>query len=71
MIQESILKIYRKKKNNSKFDILLDFLKNNDSNRFKTKRKVEQSLKNINIEMEEAVTEFSKLFKNDNEKNIE
>ena len=71
LIQESILKIYRKKKNNSKFDILLDFLKNNDSNRFKTKRKVEQSLKNINIEMEEAVTEFSKLFKNDNEKNIE
>ena len=34
----------------------------NKSNQFKTKYKVEQSIKKINEEMDEAVSEFSKLF---------
>lgn len=69
IIREAILKIYKKNKKQSKADILIDYLKNTtEQSKFKNKYKIEQSIKNINSEMEEAITEFSKLFQNDNSK---
>ena len=72
IIEEAVLKMYKNnKQKNSKFNILLNYLSNTSSkNQFKNKYKIEQSIKNINSEMEEAVSEFSKLFKeNDYQKN--
>ena len=63
ILQEAILKAYKKNKKQSKYDLLVNYLSNtNKSNQFKTKYKVEQSIKKINEEMDEAVSEFSKLF---------
>ena len=62
-MQEAILKAYKKNKKQSKYDLLVSYLSStNKSNQFKTKYKVEQSIKKINEEMDEAVSEFSKLF---------
>ena len=46
----------------------LSIEKYNDKLKYKNKYKIEESIKNINLEMEEAKTEFSKLFQNDNNK---
>ena len=63
ILQEAILKAYKKNKKQSKYDLLVSYLSStNKSNQFKTKYKVEQSIKKINEEMDEAVSEFSKLF---------
>lgn len=66
ILQEAILKAYKRNKKQSKYDILVNYLSNkNKSNQYKTKYKVEQSIKKINEEMDEAVSEFSKLFETD------
>lgn len=66
IIQEAILKIYKKNKKQSKYDLLVNYLSNiNRNNQFKNRYKIEQSIKNINCEMDEAIAEFSKLFKED------
>lgn len=66
IIQEAILKMYKKSKKQSKYDLLVNYLTNiTKESRFKNKYKIEQSIKSINSEMEEAISEFSKLFKND------
>ena len=61
--------MYKKNHKQSKTEILINYLKNNnDKLKYKNKYKIEESIKNINLEMEEAITEFSKLFQNDNNK---
>ena len=66
LLQEIVLKNYKKTKSRGKFDILVNYLKNTDNNKkFVNKRQIEQSIKKINAEMEEAITEFSKLFNED------
>lgn len=68
ILQEAILKIYRKNRKQTKYDLFLNYISNtSNENKYKNKYKVEQSIKKINDEMEEAVSEFSKLF---NEKTI-
>lgn len=68
VIQEAVMKLYKKKKNNSRTNILLNYLANNSNKlKFPSKYKIEQSIKNINIEMEEAINEFSKLFQSEND----
>ena len=63
VLQEAILKLYKKNKKLSKYDILVNYLSNKNKNdKYKSKYKIEQSIKKINEEMEEAVSEFSKLF---------
>ena len=69
IIKEAVLKMYKKNHKQSKSEILINYLKNNnDKLKYKNKYKIEESIKNINLEMEEAKTEFSKLFQNDNNK---
>ncbi len=67
IIQEIVLKHYLKNKKQTRKDILKNYLSgNNPKQRFRNRIKLEQSIKNINAEMEEAQKEFSKLFENDN-----
>lgn len=69
IINEAIFKMYKKNHKQSKSEILINYLKNNnDKLKFKNKYKIEVSIKNINYEMEEAQKEFSKLFQNENNK---
>ena len=66
LIQEIILKHYLKNKKQNKYDILKNYLsKNSARQRFKNKYEIENAIKNINYEMEEATKEFSKLFNNE------
>lgn len=66
IIQEAVLKMYNKNKKQSRYTILVNYLSNiNKNNQFKNRYKIEQSIKNINSEMEEAISEFRKLFKTD------
>ena len=66
LIQEIILKHYLKNKKQNKSDILKNYLsKNSARQRFKNKYEIENAIKNINYEMEEATKEFSKLFNNE------
>lgn len=68
VIQSIILKNYLNNKKQTRKDILKNYLSNNNpKQKFKNKQNIEQAIKNINDEMEEAQREFSKLFKN-NEK---
>jgi len=70
IINEAVLKMYKKNKKQGKTEILINYLKNNtEQNKYKNRYRIEQSLKNINSEMEEAKLEFSKLFQNDVNKN--
>ena len=63
ILQEAILKIYKKNRKQTKYDLFLNYISNTSKeNKYKNKYKVEQSIKKINDEMEEAVSEFSKLF---------
>jgi len=66
LIQEIILKHYLKNKKQNKYDILKNYLsKSTVRQRFKNKYEIENAIRNINYEMEEATKEFSKLFNNE------
>lgn len=66
LIQEIILKHYLKNKKQNKYDILNNYLsKSTARQRFKNKYEIENAIRNINYEMEEATKEFSKLFNNE------
>lgn len=66
LIQEIILKHYLKNKKQNKYDILKNYLsKSTARQRFKNKYEIENAIRNINYEMEEATKEFSKLFNNE------
>lgn len=66
IIQEIIYQQYLKNKNQNKKDILKSYLSSNiPQQRFKNKNAIEQAIRNINSEMEEAQKEFSKLFQSD------
>ena len=68
IIQSIILKNYLNNKKQTRKDILKNYLSNNNpKQKFKNKQNIEQAIKNINDEMEEAQREFSKLFQS-NEK---
>ena len=59
LLQEIVYKKYKKVKINSRFTILSNYLKNN---KYEYKKQINQAIKNINYEMEEAEKEFEKLF---------
>ena len=61
VLHSIILKAYLQNKNLNKKSII----KNSINNKFQLTSQVRQSIKNINIEMDEAAKEFSKLFKTD------
>lgn len=65
LLHEIIYKQYKKTKINNKFNILNNYLK---SNKYEYKKQINQAIKNINYEMEEAEKEFNKLFNIDNDK---
>ena len=68
IIQSIILKNYLNNKKQTRKDILRTYLSNsNQKQKIKNKQNIEQAIRNINDEMEEAQKEFSKLFQN-NEK---
>lgn len=68
LIQEIILKHYLKNKKQNKYDILKNYLsKSTARQRFKNKYEIENAIRNINYEMEEATKEFSKLFNNEHQ----
>ena len=66
IIQEIILKHYLNNKKQTRKDILKTYLSSSSpKQRFKHKQEIENAIRNINDEMEEAQKEFSKLFQND------
>lgn len=66
LLQEIVYTNYRSNKKQSKFTILTNLLSsNNKKSQFKNKYQVNQAVKNINNELEEAQQEFDKLFKVD------
>lgn len=71
IIQEIILKHYLKNKKQTRKDILKNYLSNSNSKqRFKNKSDIENAIRNINDEMDNAQKEFSKLFEaNEYQKN--
>lgn len=69
IIQEIILQHYLKNKEQTRKNILNNYLKSKSSSqRFGNKYAIEQAIKSINDEMEDAIKEFSKLFSNEYEK---
>lgn len=65
VIEEIVYKEYLKNKRQSRLSILKNYLESPINKRsFKNKYKIEQAIKNINNEMEDAQKEFSKLFHN-------
>lgn len=63
IIQEIIFKHYINNKKQTKINILKSYLSNYNSKKiFKNRNDIENSIRNINDEMEEAEKEFSKLF---------
>lgn len=63
VIHSIILKNYLKNKKQTRKDILKNYLTNNNpKQKFQNKQNIEQAIRNINDEMEEAQKEFSKLF---------
>ena len=63
IIQEIILKHYLSNKDRTRKDIITNYLSNHSSNqKYNNKKELENAIKNINDEMEEAHKEFSKLF---------
>ena len=68
IIQEIILKHYLNNKKQTRKDILKNYLSSSiPKQRFKHKQEIENAIRNINDEMEEAQKEFSKLFQNNKE----
>lgn len=61
IIEEIIVKEYLNNKKRSRFNTLKNYLSNNTI-KFQNKYKIEQAIKSINDEMEDAQKEFSKLF---------
>lgn len=59
IIQEIVYKQYKKNKNYSRTNILTTYL---TKNKYEYKRQINQAIKNINQEMDEAQEEFKKLF---------
>ncbi len=63
IIQEIILKHYLDNKKQKRKDILKTyFINTNSKQKFRNKREIENAIKSINDEMDEAQKEFSKLF---------
>ena len=63
IIQEIILKHYLDNKKQTRKDILKTYFTNtNSKQKFRNKREIENAIKRINDEMDEAQKEFSKLF---------
>ena len=63
IIQEIILKNYLDKKKQTRKDILKTYFTNtNSKQKFRNKQEIENAIKSINDEMDEAQKEFSKLF---------
>lgn len=63
LLREIILKEFKKNKNQTRYNILSNYLSNTSKvNKFKNKQKVVMAIKNINNEMEEANKEFRCLF---------
>lgn len=63
IIQEIILKHYLNNKKQTRKDILKTYFTNTSSKqKFKNKQEIENAIRNINDEMDEAQKEFSKLF---------
>lgn len=63
IIQEIILKHYLDNKKQTRKDILKTyFINTNSKQKFRNKREIENAIKSINNEMDEAQKEFSKLF---------
>lgn len=63
LLREIVLKEFKKNKSLNRYHILKDYLSEKNSKaKFKTKQNIINAIKNINIEMEEANKEFSKLF---------
>lgn len=66
IIQEIILKHYLDNKKQTRKDILKTYFTNTNSRqKFRNKREIENAIKSINDEMDEAQKEFSKLFISD------
>ena len=67
IIQEIILKHYLDNKKQTRKDILKTYFTNtNSKQRFRNKQEIENAIKSINDEMDEAQKEFSKLFISNN-----
>ncbi len=67
ILKEIILKEFKRNKNQTRYDILNNYLSNNvPKMKYKNKYKIINAVKSINAEMEEAQKEFSKLFETDN-----
>ena len=65
LLREIILREFKKNKNQSRYDILTNYLSNTVKvAKFKNKYQIINAIKNINSEMEDAQKEFSKLFNN-------
>lgn len=62
LLQEIIYKNYKASRRYSKYNILTSYLK---GNKFRYKKEINQAVKNINDELEDAEKEFSKLFEDD------
>ncbi|MBQ7790421.1 MAG: hypothetical protein IJ399_04080 [Bacilli bacterium] len=60
LLQEIIYKQYKKSKTKNRFTILTNYL---NKNKYEYKRQINQAIRNINQELEEAEKEFDKLFK--------
>ena len=70
IIQEIILKHYLDNKKQTRKDILKTYFTNtNSKQKFRNKQEIENAIKTINDEMEEAQKEFSKLFNSNNKEN--
>ena len=70
IIQEIILKHYLDNKKQTRKNILKTYFTNTNSNqKFRNKQEIENAIKSINDEMDEAQKEFSKLFNSNNKEN--
>lgn len=70
IIQEIILKHYLDNKKQTRKDILKTYFTNtNSKQKFRNKQEIENAIKTINDEMDEAQKEFSKLFNSNNKEN--
>ena len=59
LLQEMVYKHYKKSNTNNRFTILINYL---NKNKYEYKRQINQAIRNINNELEEAEKEFDKLF---------
>ena len=67
ILKELILKEFKKSKNQTRYNILNNYLSNTVPRmKYQNKYKIINAVKSINAEMEEAQKEFSKLFQSDN-----